>query len=77
MSTTKAGLLKVIRQKCLECTMDQKKEIAECPIERCPLWPYRFATDPHKPDGQISPAQKASLEAGRAKANSESKTNSR
>ena len=39
--------IKAIRKKCLDCTCDQHKEIRECPIINCALWPYRFG---HRPD---------------------------
>jgi hypothetical protein len=39
--------LKAIRAKCRDCTCDQIKEIRECPIVDCSLWPYRMG---HRPD---------------------------
>ena len=48
MSTTKSELLKVIRQKCLDCVCFQVKEVELCPSEHCALWPFRFAKDPYK-----------------------------
>lgn len=34
-------LLSVIRAKCLDCCTGSIKMAATCPIETCPLWPYR------------------------------------
>ena len=48
MSTTKTELLKIIRQKCLDCVCFQAKEVELCPSEHCALWPFRFAKDPYK-----------------------------
>ena len=38
--------IKAIRAKCLDCCADQVKEIRECPIEKCSLWPYRMGRRP-------------------------------
>lgn len=38
--------LKAIREKCLDCSGDQSKEVRNCPIESCTLWPYRFGKRP-------------------------------
>ena len=65
MSTAKKELLKVIHQKCMDCTCDQVKEVRLCPSERCPLWQFRMGKDPNKTARPISEAQKAALEAGR------------
>ncbi len=43
---TKNDLLKLIRAKCLDCCCDQPKEVALCPIERCPLYRVRLGKDP-------------------------------
>ncbi len=39
-------LLKAIRQHCLACSGNERKEVDLCPIEDCPLWPYRFGVSP-------------------------------
>ena len=44
--TTKCDILKVIRQKCLDCSCFQPSEVRECPITACSLWPYRLGIDP-------------------------------
>ncbi len=38
--------LKAIRAKCMDCTCYQPKEIRECHITKCPLWPYRMGKRP-------------------------------
>ena len=42
----KKPLLKAIREKCLDCTVYQEKEIRLCQIKDCSLWPYRMRNDP-------------------------------
>lgn len=37
---------KVIRAKCLDCCDNQTKEVENCPITDCPLYPYRFGKRP-------------------------------
>lgn len=38
--------LKAIRAKCLDCSGDYLKEIKECPITDCPLYPFRTGKNP-------------------------------
>lgn len=38
--------IKAIREKCIECCCGDKKEVRECSITRCPLWPYRMGKRP-------------------------------
>ena len=41
--------LKTIRLKCLDCSCGQPREVRLCPVERCPLWPYRMGCRPQHP----------------------------
>ena len=34
--------LKAIRAKCLDCSCYQPREVKECRVTSCPLWPYRL-----------------------------------
>lgn len=68
MSTTKTELLKIIRQKCLDCVCFQPKEVELCPSKQCALWPFRFAKDPNKTPRIMSEAQKSALALARLKA---------
>ena len=43
---TAKPLAKVIREKCLDCTVFQKGEVRRCHITNCPLWPYRMGVNP-------------------------------
>ena len=40
--------LAAIRRKCLDCSCFSHAEIAECPITRCAIWPYRFGRSPFR-----------------------------
>lgn len=38
--------LKAVRNKCIDCSGGSYKEVAQCPIVDCPLYPYRFGKRP-------------------------------
>jgi len=38
--------IKAIRKKCLDCCCGSRKEIRECPVVECALYPYRFGRRP-------------------------------
>ena len=40
--------LKAIRAKCLDCSGKQPKEVRECQITSCALWPYRLGHNPKR-----------------------------
>ena len=42
----KRPLLKVIREKCIDCSGGSLAEVRRCPVTKCALWPYRAGTDP-------------------------------
>ena len=44
--------IKAIRAKCIDCSCGDKKEVRLCPIENCPLWPYRMGKRP-KEDTEV------------------------
>ena len=41
--------LRQIRKKCLDCSLEQKQEVKDCPMKDCALYPYRMGRNP-KPD---------------------------
>jgi len=52
--------IKAIRANCLECMCGSYKEVRECTIDDCPLWPYRFGKRPGTVgivDNQAIPAE--------------------
>ena len=44
--------IKAICAKCIDCSCGQLKEIKECTMKKCPLWPYRMGRRP-KVDNSI------------------------
>ena len=55
----KRPLLRVIREKCLDCCVGQVSEVRKCTAVDCSLWPYRMVTNPfsaHK--GNVSNLKK-------------------
>lgn len=40
--------IKAIRAKCLECSGFQPKEVRECQIDTCPLFPFRMGKNPNR-----------------------------
>ncbi len=43
---TKKPLLKIIREKCLDCCVQQLSEVRLCECKTCSLWPYRMGKNP-------------------------------
>lgn len=44
--TTKAGVLRAIRAKSIDCCAGSKRESALCIATACDLWPFRMGRDP-------------------------------
>ena len=40
--------LKAIRERCIDCSGYQLKEVRLCTATHCPLWPYRMGKRPPK-----------------------------
>ena len=40
--------VKAIREKCLECSNGQPSEVKCCPVEKCPLYPFRLGKNPFR-----------------------------
>ena len=38
--------IKAIRAYCIECSGGMTKEVKLCPVEKCPLYPYRMGKRP-------------------------------
>jgi len=38
--------IKAIRVKCMDCCCGQAKEVRECELKNCSLWPYRMGKRP-------------------------------
>lgn len=46
MNDTITSPIKAIRAKCLDCSCNQINEVKLCPIENCPLYPFRLGKNP-------------------------------
>lgn len=46
--------VKAIRAKCMDCANGQFVEIRECPVTKCPLYPYRMG---HRPPKDADPIE--------------------
>lgn len=53
--------VKVIREKCLRCCCDSKREVELCPIESCPLWPWRMGKNPYRKKPVYTNEQKLAI----------------
>ena len=53
---TPQELIAAIHAKCLDCSSGSRKEVHNCRIKDCPLWPYRRGAPKEKTraEGQIS-----------------------
>lgn len=40
--------VRAIRLKCLDCSANQVKEVKECPVKECVLYPYRMGKNPNR-----------------------------
>jgi hypothetical protein len=67
-------ILRVIREKCLDCCAGSESEVRKCGAIKCALWPYRMASNPFRrremTDDQREAAGKrlAAVRAGRRSA---------
>jgi hypothetical protein len=44
----KDGPIGRIRMKCIECSGGRLKDVRECEITSCPLYPYRMGRNPNR-----------------------------
>ncbi len=59
MNTIKSPI-KAIKAKCLDCSCDSATEVKECPVEDCPLYPFRFGKNPFN-KRELSPEQREAM----------------
>lgn len=57
-------LLRVIREKCIDCMCGYVLEVKKCPSDDCPLWPYRMGHNPYKVKARKDTAEEAETENG-------------
>ena len=53
--------IKAIRKKCLDCSNFSSNDVKDCPVEMCPLHPFRLGKDPSRKKKELSPEQMAAL----------------
>ena len=59
MEENKVSALKAVRLKCLDCSCGSAHEVSLCPIENCPLFPFRFGKNPFRAKREMTDEQKA------------------
>lgn len=52
--------VKAIRAKCLDCS-GTTNEVKECPVTKCPLYPFRFGKNPYRTKRELTEEQKAKM----------------
>ena len=52
---------KAIRLKCLDCCCGSAHEVKLCPVEKCPLYPFREGENPYRKPREYTEEQKADL----------------
>ena len=57
----KISPLKAIRLKYLDCCCGSSNEVKLCPIERCPLWPFREGHNPYIAKREYTDEQKEAI----------------
>lgn len=67
--------LKQIRLYCLQCVCGSSHEVKLCHIKDCPLWNFRFGTNPYRTKRQYTDEQKEAMKERLAKARANRKEN--
>ena len=50
--------LEAIKEKCLDCSVYDEKEVKLCTCTGCPLWPFRFGTNPYHRKRELTEDQR-------------------
>lgn len=53
--------VKAIRAYCIECSNGSTAEIKDCPVYKCPLYPFRFGKNPYRQRREMSEEEKQVL----------------
>lgn len=71
MEEKRVSPIKAIRLKCLDCSCGSSNEVKQCPVVKCPLYPFREGRDPFRAKVELSEEQieqrRKSLAVARAK----------
>ena len=51
--------IKAIRANCLDCCNGSSNEVSMCPVDYCPLYPFRFGKNPYRAKRKLSEEQRA------------------
>jgi len=54
--------VKAIRLKCRDCTSDQRSEIDNCTVKKCPLYPFRMGKNPYRSKRELTEEQKEQMQ---------------
>lgn len=57
MTSSTTSPLKAIRQNCLECN-GTAQEVKLCPCTGCPMYPFRFGTNPFRKKREMTEEQR-------------------
>ena len=52
---------KAIRAFCLECSGGSTSEVKFCPVEKCPLYPFRFGKNPYRQRRELTEEERQVL----------------
>jgi hypothetical protein len=52
---------KAIRAFCLGCSGDSPSEVKNCPVEKCPLYPFRFGKNPYRQRRELTEEERQVL----------------
>lgn len=52
---------KAIRENCLACSCGSSNEVKHCPVDQCPLYPFRFGKDPGRAKRALSEEQRKAM----------------
>ena len=53
--------VKAIRAYCLSCVCGSSTEVDRCPIEECPLYPFRYGRNPFRTKRELTEEQKTAM----------------
>lgn len=53
--------VKAIRAFCLECSNGSTAEVKDCPVFRCPLYPFRMGKNPYRQRREMTEEEKQVL----------------
>ena len=55
------NVLRAIKLKCLDCSTYNINEIKECPVNKCPLYPFRLGKNPFRKKKELSEEERTKL----------------